>query len=409
MVEEDRIRMECTQCGFKCVPQWFNDEAHCLKCDAILRTRAGCQEKLQGARLEVKFGGMEGRITSMVERKGSGLIDSPFVTRHRGLSQNSESPSSYCLSSPDGEHHYRFGKCHYCQKAEQIIEHKPPGSVAYPGGVRECLRGGKCMFKFAKCTKCGKSELDWGSTICPIASPMPSRSGRKSSAGTTPIVSPSGIKISRGGYAFPEPAGSGLSPMISPSGKGPMDLDETNLEGSQPTSPQSIRRRSNARSDPTGIRNERIRMDCPECGFTCVPQWMNDEASCLKCHTVLMVQSTCHDTKFETRIVEPTVPASSISMNGSGLPSPRTSQQSGSPIIAMDSVGETLGGACKQSPDGKHHWKFGKCNYCQINQGEFMRAAGLIPTPSGVAGCAQGGKCMFKFARCQKCGQSELL
>lgn len=389
--------MECTQCGYKCVPQWFNDEAHCLKCDAVLRTRASVQDKLQGARLETKFGGMEGRITYLVERKGSGLIDSPGLLRARGASGNlfmqthkgNESHSSYCLSSPTGEHDFKFGKCHYCQRAELFIEHGPVGSVAYPGGVRECAAGGKCMFKFAKCTKCGKSELDWGTAL--VLSPMPSRSGRKSS---TPN---SGTKVSRAGYAYTEPAGPGGG-TVSPSGKDPLYTDETDLEGSQPASPQS-RRRSNARSEPTGIRNERIRMDCPECGYTCVPQWMNDEASCLKCYTTLMVQSTCHDPKFETRIVEPTIPASGMHMNGS----PREA------ITKPGGAMESIGGDCNASPDGKHHWKLGMCIYCQVNQGEFMRGFGLIPYPSGVAGCSQGGKCIFKFARCQKCGQSELL
>mmetsp|Transcript_59686 Transcript_59686/g.177600 ORF Transcript_59686/g.177600 Transcript_59686/m.177600 type:complete len:151 (-) Transcript_59686:114-566(-) len=31
----------------------------------------------------------------------------------------------------------------------------------------------------------------------------------------------------------------------------------------------------------------RVRMTCYRCGFSCVPQWMNTEATCLKCHAVL--------------------------------------------------------------------------------------------------------------------------
>jgi len=33
---DDRARIECTTCGYKCTPQWLNDEAHCLKCWAVL-------------------------------------------------------------------------------------------------------------------------------------------------------------------------------------------------------------------------------------------------------------------------------------------------------------------------------------------------------------------------------------
>lgn len=40
----DRIKMECQVCGYKSFPQWMNDRAHCLKCDAVLKTRQSCQE-----------------------------------------------------------------------------------------------------------------------------------------------------------------------------------------------------------------------------------------------------------------------------------------------------------------------------------------------------------------------------
>merc|ERR1712227_691130 len=40
-----RVRMECYSCGYKCVPQWLNDEAHCLKCQAVLRTQPSVHEE----------------------------------------------------------------------------------------------------------------------------------------------------------------------------------------------------------------------------------------------------------------------------------------------------------------------------------------------------------------------------
>merc|ERR1712039_898079 len=42
---DERVRMECPYCGYKCFPQWLNDEAHCLKCQAVLRKRPSCIEK----------------------------------------------------------------------------------------------------------------------------------------------------------------------------------------------------------------------------------------------------------------------------------------------------------------------------------------------------------------------------
>lgn len=47
---DDRARMECTVCGYKCVPQWLNDEAHCLKCQAVLKRRPSVHQKAATSR-----------------------------------------------------------------------------------------------------------------------------------------------------------------------------------------------------------------------------------------------------------------------------------------------------------------------------------------------------------------------
>lgn len=41
----DRARVTCHVCGYKCVPQWLNDEAHCLKCQVVLKTRPSIHQK----------------------------------------------------------------------------------------------------------------------------------------------------------------------------------------------------------------------------------------------------------------------------------------------------------------------------------------------------------------------------
>eukprot|EP00930_Biecheleria_cincta_P079265 TRINITY_DN6702_c0_g2_i3.p2 TRINITY_DN6702_c0_g2~~TRINITY_DN6702_c0_g2_i3.p2 ORF type:complete len:175 (+),score=24.88 TRINITY_DN6702_c0_g2_i3:41-565(+) len=49
-----RVKIQCPTCGYKSFPQWMNDQAHCLKCDAVVRTRPSCHqtvaESVQGAR-----------------------------------------------------------------------------------------------------------------------------------------------------------------------------------------------------------------------------------------------------------------------------------------------------------------------------------------------------------------------
>lgn len=44
-VENDRVSVVCPVCGFKCYPQWMNDQAHCLKCDTVVRTRPSCHQR----------------------------------------------------------------------------------------------------------------------------------------------------------------------------------------------------------------------------------------------------------------------------------------------------------------------------------------------------------------------------
>mmetsp|Transcript_118059 Transcript_118059/g.204012 ORF Transcript_118059/g.204012 Transcript_118059/m.204012 type:complete len:347 (+) Transcript_118059:59-1099(+) len=41
----DRVKMQCPVCGYRSFPQWMNNQAHCLKCDAVLKTRPSCQER----------------------------------------------------------------------------------------------------------------------------------------------------------------------------------------------------------------------------------------------------------------------------------------------------------------------------------------------------------------------------
>jgi len=98
----DRQRMRCGNCGYQCVPQWLNDMAHCLKCQEVLRRRPSCHDT--------------------APQSIHGPMYHPNVTGTQ--------PS-----------HPQHG-----------------GTLANPGGVANCGAGGKCMFKFSRCQKCGRRE-----------------------------------------------------------------------------------------------------------------------------------------------------------------------------------------------------------------------------------------------------------
>jgi len=70
-----------------------------------------------------------------------------------------ESDSGVCGKNNGGPHHFKFGQCQHCKIGEgKINAHKGGGDFANQGGGAECEKGGKCMFKFSKCTKCGRRE-----------------------------------------------------------------------------------------------------------------------------------------------------------------------------------------------------------------------------------------------------------
>eukprot|EP00931_Biecheleriopsis_adriatica_P066788 TRINITY_DN41060_c0_g1_i1.p1 TRINITY_DN41060_c0_g1~~TRINITY_DN41060_c0_g1_i1.p1 ORF type:complete len:388 (+),score=66.73 TRINITY_DN41060_c0_g1_i1:48-1211(+) len=133
------------------------------------------------------------------------------------------------------------------------------------------------------------------------------------------------------------------------------------------------------------MANERVKMECPECGYKSVPQWLNDEAHCLKCQAVLKTRGTRAPPRDHRR-----APGEVSTFKH-----------------AAGSAMESSSGVCDKSPDGHHHWKFGKCTYCHMSEGKLLGGAGAVPNPGGADDCPRGGKCMFKFGKCTKCGRVE--
>mmetsp|Transcript_86595 Transcript_86595/g.250054 ORF Transcript_86595/g.250054 Transcript_86595/m.250054 type:complete len:353 (-) Transcript_86595:72-1130(-) len=142
----DRTKVECIHCGYKSVPQWLNDRAHCLKCQAVLKVQDSIHSSGGGASASCGFGGarrVSGEVSTFKVAPGDAMLHS----------------SGSCARSPDGQHLWRFGKCDYCAVAEGKIL-GGGGACANPGASSGgCAAGGKCMFKFAKCSKCGRKEF----------------------------------------------------------------------------------------------------------------------------------------------------------------------------------------------------------------------------------------------------------
>lgn len=169
----------------------------------------------------------------------------------------------------------------------------------------------------------------------------------------------------------------------------------------------------------TVSRPERTKIECPFCGYKCFPQWLNNQAHCLKCNNVVMAHPPIQSKEFAVIAAESAVSvATGLSKR---VPGEACTDKFWTPGSAMESSSE----GCQASPDGLHHWRFGKCTYCQMGEGDALRG-GSAPrggspkagatrspgskascAPGGKGPCASGGKCIYKFAKCTKCGKSE--
>lgn len=114
---------------------------------------AGGQAKPAGARAPAAAGHAAPREATAAEHRNPGESS----TFKLAPSDACESDSGVCAKNDGGPHHYKFGQCQFCKKGEgQLV--KGAGTFAYGGGAEGCAKGGKCMFKFSKCSKCGKRE-----------------------------------------------------------------------------------------------------------------------------------------------------------------------------------------------------------------------------------------------------------
>merc|ERR1719191_932402 len=110
-------------------------------------------------------------IFKEADKDHDGVVD--FDEFFDYLHQEHDGDPDTCPANGNKHHQWKFGKCHFCGVAEIRVEHghhinrdhrdheDERGHHLNPGAspLSACELGGKCTFKFATCTKCGKSEF----------------------------------------------------------------------------------------------------------------------------------------------------------------------------------------------------------------------------------------------------------
>lgn len=142
------------------------------------------------------------------------------------------------------------------------------------------------------------------------------------------------------------------------------------------------------------------KMTCPTCEYRWTRTAANAEKrECPKCFSDLRLDSSGGKVKPPMRVI-PGV---------TGAPAGR--RQPGEASTFKHAPGKAIikeSGVCPKNDGGPHSFKFGACSMCRKKEGVLLKKKGAVANPGGAGGCSKGGKCIFMFAKCKKCGGSEL-
>jgi len=233
----------------------------------------------------------------------------------------------------------------------------------------ECSKGGKHVFKFGKCTKCGEAESAGVSV------------GAKKKG-------PTKKELDEAFDVFDKDGSNSISPdelvgiLTDPAGGNPLTLEQaeafiarfdTNHDGvldrdefvQAVASDMSLLGIGKSGGGGGGGGNRRT---CPTCAHSWIDKYGKNE--CPKCLAPLTGGEAAHK---------------------------RAPGEASTAKQAAGSAMESESGQC--SKGGAHTWKFGKCSKCGMGEGKFAEAN------KGGGECPKGGKHVSKFGKCVKCGQ----
>mmetsp|Transcript_4187 Transcript_4187/g.10591 ORF Transcript_4187/g.10591 Transcript_4187/m.10591 type:complete len:293 (-) Transcript_4187:112-990(-) len=157
--------------------EWkFGKCSHCGKSEGAHEKDMGARPQTgncpDGGKCTFKFA----KCTKCGRSEFAPMTHSASTERRAGTTQNDRLQKSrsftakrvdedldLCLKNPDDDsHEFKFGRCRFCGLEEGRIERskfKMTVSNTSSSLLGACAAGGKCSFKYSKCTKCGESEF----------------------------------------------------------------------------------------------------------------------------------------------------------------------------------------------------------------------------------------------------------
>mmetsp|Transcript_74924 Transcript_74924/g.223255 ORF Transcript_74924/g.223255 Transcript_74924/m.223255 type:complete len:198 (+) Transcript_74924:60-653(+) len=194
------VRVVCPACSFEWNARPAFDWKECVKCSFALPAdaRRTCVARppieQRKAKMKERFTKMDlsedGRLdfdemAGLLRKGNPGMSDIELWTLYHQIDKDSDgkisfdefydylyrpssagrgqlSPSVRCRVNAGAPHEFKFGRCSFCGVAQGTVEPQQ-GTLMRKSSYelsKMCPEGnGKCSFKFARCTKCGRSEL----------------------------------------------------------------------------------------------------------------------------------------------------------------------------------------------------------------------------------------------------------